>query len=166
MSRPHAEAAFPISIRPAVLPDCQGILDCLCSAFAPYKSSYTPGAYADTVLDLESLQARLREMSVLAAVTPSGSDVVGTISFSVLGEFEGHLRGMAVRPEWQGHGIARMLLESAETGLRARNCGRVTLDTTPPLLAAISFYERNGYAATGRERDFFGMPLLEYAKRL
>jgi ribosomal protein S18 acetylase RimI-like enzyme len=166
MSRPHAEAAFPISVRPAVLADCQGILACLRSAFAPYESSYTAGAYADTVLDFESLQARLRQMSVLAAVTASGSDVVGTISYAAVGDFEGHLRGMAVLPEWQRHGIARMLLETAETGLRLRSCRRVTLDTTAPLLRAISFYERNGYAATGREIDFFGTPLFEYAKHL
>jgi GNAT superfamily N-acetyltransferase len=149
-----------------VLADCQGILACLRSAFAPYESSYTAGAYADTVLDFESLQARLREMSVLAAVTAERFEVVGTISFSVPEQLGGHLRGMAMRPEWQGHGIARMLLESAETGLRLRNCRRVTLDTTAPLRRAISFYERYGYAATGRKIDFFGMPLFEYAKRL
>jgi hypothetical protein len=40
------------------------------------------------------------------------------------------------------------------------------LDTTAPLLHAISFYELNGYAATGKEVDFFGMPLFEYAKNL
>jgi hypothetical protein len=42
----------------------------------------------------------------------------------------------------------------------------VTLDTTWPLQRAIRFYERQGYAATGRETDFFGMPLYEYAKPL
>jgi len=166
MSRLHAPAASPISIRPAVPADCPGILACLASAFAPYERSYTPGAYADTVLDLESLQTRLHQMSVLIAAAASGSDVVGTIAYSVLGESEGHLRGMAVRADLQGCGIARQLLDYAEIQLRAQNCTRVTLDTTAPLLRAISFYERNGYAATGKESDFFGMPLFEYAKRL
>jgi len=42
----------------------------------------------------------------------------------------------------------------------------VTLDTTAPLAHAIHFYEINGYSATGRIGDFFGMPLYEYAKPL
>jgi len=42
----------------------------------------------------------------------------------------------------------------------------VTLDTTRPLERAIRFYERCGYRATGVVRDFFGMPLFEYAKDL
>ena len=42
----------------------------------------------------------------------------------------------------------------------------MTLDTTRPLECAIRFYERCGYRATGVVRDFFGMPLFEYAKDL
>ena len=32
--------------------------------------------------------------------------------------------------------------------------------------SAIRFYERNGYVASGRVGDFFGMPLYEYLKPL
>jgi hypothetical protein len=31
---------------------------------------------------------------------------------------------------------------------------------------AIRFYERNGYAHSGKVFDFFGMPLHEYVKQL
>jgi GNAT superfamily N-acetyltransferase len=156
----------PISIRNATVADRQCILECLNSAFEPYKASYTPEAYEDTVLNSQALSLRLREMCVLVAVTALGETVVGTLAFSIAKAREGHLRGMAVRPDWQGRGIAKRLLDHAEIQLRAQHCRRVTLDTTAPLLRAISFYERNGYAATGRETDFFGMPLFEYAKRL
>jgi len=154
----------PISIRDATVADCQGILECLSLAFEPYETSYTPEAYEDTVLNSQALTLRLREMCVLVAVTAPGETVVGTLAFSTARPGEGRLRGMAVRPDWQGRGIAKGLLDHAEVQLRAQNCTRVTLDTTAPLLRAISFYERNGYAATGREIDFFGMPLFEYAK--
>jgi hypothetical protein len=38
------------------------------------------------------------------------------------------------------------------------------LDTTEPLIQATRFYERNVFLRTGKISDFFGMPLIEYAK--
>ena len=73
---------------------------------------------------------------------------------------------MAVRPTWQGTGVAQRLLDAALADLRARGCARVTLDTTEPLRRAIRFYERNGFRPTGVVGDFFGMPLFEYARAL
>ena len=73
---------------------------------------------------------------------------------------------MGVLPEWQGHGVAKQLLDCAETELRASGCKLVTLDTTEPLVAAMRFYERNGFRQTGRIFDFFSMPLIEYAKQI
>ncbi len=71
---------------------------------------------------------------------------------------------MAVVPSYHGTGVAEGLLAAAETELRGRRCSRITLDTTQYLLRAIRFYERNGYLATGRVSEFFGMALIEYAK--
>jgi ribosomal protein S18 acetylase RimI-like enzyme len=151
-------------VRSATEADCEGILACLRSAFEPYKSSYTPAAFNDTVLTRESLIARMNDMSIFVAVTEA-DEIIGTIACHVRGEGEGHLRGMAVDPRWQGRGISQQLLERAESELRARNCDRITLDTTQYLQRAIHFYERNGYRASGKVGDFFGMPLYEYVKR-
>src|SRR5215475_3456993 len=132
-----------IAIRPASLADCQKILNCLDSAFAPYRGEYTSAAYADTVLNPESLRRRFGEMQILVAAHET--EVVGTIACSLTAPEEGHLRGMAVSPDLQGHGIARQLLRQAENVLREQGCKRVTLDTTAPLRRAIRFYEREGY---------------------
>lgn len=105
-------------------------------------------------------------MQVLVATSEPENTIIGTLAFNLLKGGEGHLRGMAVLPEWQGREISRRLLGFAEEQLRELNCARITLDTTAPLLRAISFYERHGYAATGRQTDFFGMPLFEYEKYL
>ena len=153
-----------ITIRAATLADTQGILNCFQSAFAPYRHDYTAAAYADTVLNPESLERRFAEMQILVAVCDG--EVVGTIASSVAGPEEGHLRGMGVCPELQGHGIAKQLLLQAESALQSQGCRRVTLDTTAPLQRAIQFYEREGYRRTGRQADFFGIPLFEYAKSL
>lgn len=151
------------SVRPASAGDEDGILGCLVSAFEGYRDRYTPGAFADTVLDSESLRRRMGEMVVLVAV--AGGKIVGTIGGAAHGA-QGHLRGMAVIPEWQGTGAAAALLAAIETELEKRGCNVLTLDTTEPLERAIRFYSHHGYAPTGRAVEFFGMQLYEYSKKL
>lgn len=73
---------------------------------------------------------------------------------------------MAVVPGLQGSGVAAALLQAAETELRENGCLWATLDTAAPLMRAIRFYPRHGFAPSGRASDFFGMPLYEYRKAL
>ena len=153
------------TIRQATRDDLAGVLSCLAMAFEVYRDQYTPDAYRDTVLTAESADRRLREMTILVAEDKSG-EIVGTIACQALDSGEGHLRGMAVIPGFQGKGVAEKLLSAAEAGLRESGCSWVTLDTTSPLERAIRFYTRQGYQPTGTTRDFFGMPVYEYAKNL
>src|SRR5205807_10201216 len=44
--------------RNATYEDCSAILECLRPAFAPYRESYTPEAFLDTVLSPETLAIR------------------------------------------------------------------------------------------------------------
>jgi ribosomal protein S18 acetylase RimI-like enzyme len=152
-----------ISIRRATSEDGAGILLCLHEAFEPYRSAYSREGFRDTTLTAETVSQRLREMNVHVALTDAG-EVVGTVG-GVANGTEGHIRGMAVRPQWAGSGIAQLLLDAAEAQLQMNGCTRVTLDTTEPLHRAIRFYEKNGYRRTGRVGDFFGMQLIEYAKQ-
>ncbi|HSY99880.1 MAG TPA: GNAT family N-acetyltransferase [Terriglobales bacterium] len=157
------ESPVEIEIRPAGQDDAGAILKCLAAAFDPYRAEYSPAAFADTVLDEATVHVRFLQMHVLVA-TASGN-VVGTIS-GVCHCGEGHLRGMAVLPEWRRLGVAAKLLAAIESYLRARGCNRIRLDTTLPLQAAMKFYEKNGYRRSTNMADFFGMPLLEYVKQL
>jgi len=152
-------------VRRANPADGDGILTCLHSAFEPSKTSYTRDAYADTVLDGAALNQRLSEMIIFIALSESGV-VVGTIACKMVDVEEGYLRGMAVLPPWQGTDAAQQLLEQAQSELRQLGCRRITLDTTAPLKRAMRFYERNGFRATDRVTDFFGMKLFEYQKKL
>ena len=153
------------TIRRATARDAEGILRCLRLAFEPYRRSYTEAAFADTVLTPETIADRLRIAKVFVAVS-KGQEVVGTIGCQVVSAEEGHLRGMAVVPEWQGSGIAERLLLCAERELRDAGCSRIRLDTTEPLKRAMWFYEKQGFRASGKVTDFFGMPLYEYVKEL
>lgn len=153
------------SIRKAVIDDAPGILRCLRSAFGDYEDDYTPDAFHDTVLDLPSLGQRMTRMTLLVALDPHGN-IVGTVGLERLGAAEGHIRGMAVLPEWQGRGVAQSLLEAAEAELVLHDCSCMTLDTTEPLERAMRFYERNGFKRSEEVGEFFGMPLIRYVKAL
>lgn len=154
-----------IRIRHASKADIESVRRCLAVAFAPYQASYTQAAFEDTVSTLSAMVGRFQEMRVLVAQNELG-EIVGTIAHRIGRSGDGHLRGMAVDPQFQGSDIAALLLRSAEVELKALGCTRATLDTTQPLKRAIRFYRRHGYEATGRVSDFFGMPLFEYAKHL
>jgi GNAT superfamily N-acetyltransferase len=160
-----SERRAKVSIRRATRVDAPGILECLSAAFADYRQAYAPSAFLDTVLTPETIEERLAKMAVFVAVNDS-NQVVGTIACQAVGKDEGHLRGMAVLPAWQGAGVASQLLQRAEAELRRAGCAHVTLDTTAPLVRAMRFYERNGYRRSGNVTDFFGMSLFEYHKSL
>ena len=153
----------PLEIRKARAADALAIAGCLEAAFARHREQYTPDAYADTALNPDGILRRLEDMCLFVAV--SDGQVVGTIGCKVNGK-EGHLRGMAVLPDWQGTGVASELLSMAETEFAKRGAGFITLDTTEPLARAIRFYQRHGYSASGRIASFFVMPLYEYRKGL
>ena len=153
-----------VAIRKAQPQDAAAVAECLESAFASFREQYTAGAYADTVLNTQGVLARMAHMSIYAAIGPD-SKIVGTVAAAVV-DGTGHIRGMAVLPEWQGHSIAGQLLRVAEDHIRAAGCHRITLDTTSPLQRAIRFYDRAGYVPSGKITDFFGMPLYEYVKQL
>jgi ribosomal protein S18 acetylase RimI-like enzyme len=156
----------PFSIRPATTDDVTGILACLGAAFEPYRAEYTPAAFADTVLDPETLRQRLLTMSILVAVDDAGT-VVGTIGYRLMDDgTRGHLRGMAVLPDRKGSGLAAALMHSVESELERQHCTRMTPSSVAPLQRAIAFYERRGFRRTGQVRDFFGMPLFEFAMPL
>lgn len=137
--------------------DADEIAACLRAAFEPFRSQYTAGAYRDTVPSPHAICNRIANMKIYAAVSCDGK-IIGTLAASAANG-EGHLRGMAVHPDWWGHGIADQLLARAESDLLAAGCTRVTLDTTLPLQRAIRFYEKNGYSPTGNVTNFFRMPL-------
>jgi ribosomal protein S18 acetylase RimI-like enzyme len=154
-----------IVIRSATAADAGGILACLAAAFEPYREQYTTGAYLDTVLTPETITQRLQSMHVFVAIA-AGEQIIGTIACSLSNAADGHLRGMAVLPEWQNHGVAEQLLRTAESDLVTQTCSCITLDTTDPLQRAMRFYEKHGYRRSSKTTDFFGMPLHEYQKNL
>src|SRR5437867_9784112 len=94
-----------VAVRRATAGDADGILDCLQTAFEPYRQRYTPEGFKDTVLGPDTVHERLHSMSVFVAVTDAGA-VVGTIGCQIISADGGQLRGQAVLPAGQGRGAA------------------------------------------------------------
>jgi len=161
----HNQSRAHVCVRRARPKDGRGVLQCLRAAFAPFESSYTPKAFLDTVLTQATLTERMAAMSVWVALDEAGK-VIGTLACGSTGDGEGHLRGMAVAPSWQGRGVAEELLRATEDELQRSGCSLVTLDTATPLERARRFYEKHGFRPTGKVTDLFGMPLAEHAKVL
>src|SRR5262245_16063470 len=123
-----AAATARVRVRAAREGDVEAVRACLVAAFEAYRPAYTPAAFLDTVPDREGVVRRLREMTVLIAETSGLSIVariVGTVGHQLSEGGVGHLRGMAVLPEFQGRGVAERLLTAAEAALAARGCARV-----------------------------------------
>jgi GNAT superfamily N-acetyltransferase len=154
-----------VRLRRATLRDAPGLLACLHAAFAQYQGDYTAAAYEDTTLTQTAVLDRLARMRVVVAVDSVGA-VIGTLATERRSRAEGHLRGMAVVPEYQGTGVAAALLRDALRQLTRDGCERVTLDTTRPLERAVRFYEKNGFHRSGGVGDLFGMPLFEFVRPL
>jgi GNAT superfamily N-acetyltransferase len=154
-----------LTVRKAEASDAEGIRACLRAAFEPYRETYTDAAFEDTVLSAGKVHDRLAEMCLFVAVGPAG-EIIGTVGCRNAGEGRGHIRGMAVHPDFLGRGVAQELLERAEAEVRSLGCSRMSLNTTEPLRRATRFYERNGFRPSGAVRDFFGMALYEYVKTL
>src|SRR4051812_36416089 len=89
-----------LTIQPASRFDTEGILNCLSSAFQPYRNRYTPAAFMDTILDADLLVARMQVMRVLVAVVDS--KIVGTVAGGVSTPGEGHLRRDGCAASLQG----------------------------------------------------------------
>ena len=104
---------------------------------------------------------RLVRSGARALVATSGGDVIGLATV--------HLRGMinheaplaqltllVVDEERRSQGVGRALVDEAEAWARAQGCRRIIVTTALHRTGAHAFYERIGYAHTGRRygKDF------------
>lgn len=74
--------------------------------------------------------------------------VVGTLALLDIGNGQGALRKMFVKPEYRGRefGVATTLLDHLLTWSRNQGITEIYLGTTEKFLAAHRFYERSGFS--------------------
>ena len=153
-------------IRHANKNDAKGIHEVLLAAFEEYRHYYTPKGFNDTVMSEEAVIERMKEMIIYIAVDKK-QNIIGTIGWQKINDKEGHIRGMAVLPKWQGKkSPASTLLQIVEKDAITKGCLYLTLDTTAVLKRAGNFYKKHGFKETGKIGDFFGSIIYEYIKYL
>lgn len=153
-----------VEIRLATAADAEAIALVLSGAFGEYESSYTPEAFAATVLTPNEIQARMDQGPTWVAL--ENGVIVGTVS-AVLKNEAVYIRSMAVNPAATGKGIGRKLLECTEAFAVGNRCKHLFLSTTPFLLRAIKLYERYGFRRNLESpANLFGTPLFTMTKKL
>ena len=96
-----------------------------------------------------------REDVGIGIVAEDESLVVGFLTgMAVVDEF--HLHNLAVHPDFRGRGIARELIEAAETLCRQRDLRRILLEVRQDNEAARQLYTGMGFEAAGTRKDYYG----------
>lgn len=90
-------------------------------------------------------------------VAVDGDNVVGYVgSQTVIGESD--MMNIAVRQEYRRKGIAQELISELIRGLMKRGSHCLSLEVRESNAAAISLYERNGFAAVGKRPRYYYNP--------
>ncbi|MGE3853348.1 MAG: N-acetyltransferase family protein [Planctomycetota bacterium] len=134
----------PYTIRPATDGDCEGLwtvhvqaIRHTCSRaysaeqIQAWSALLSPGSYVEM----------LRNRVVVVA-----EDDTGVIGFGQLDADRREIEAVYVRPDRQGQGIGRALLQRLESSARAVGIDKVSLSAT---LNAVPFYVRAGFTTEG-----------------
>jgi ribosomal-protein-alanine N-acetyltransferase len=85
----------------------------------------------------------------------AGADIVGYAGLFAARD-QGEIQTIGVRPDHQGRGLGRRLLDALLAEARQRGCHEVFLEVRTENQAAIALYERAGFEVTSRRRDYYG----------
>lgn len=89
-------------------------------------------------------------------VQGEGGAVLGYAVLSVVLD-EGSLDNIAVAPEYRRQGVADALL-GALTGFGRERLAALMLEVRPSNAPAIALYEKHGFAAVGRRKNYYDAP--------
>jgi GNAT superfamily N-acetyltransferase len=149
-------------IRLAGPADAAAIAEVLQLAFSEYKTLYTEGGFAATVLTPDEVIRRMGEGPVWVSLRDG--TVAATVAAVVKGQSV-YIRGMAAIPAARGCGVGTALLRCVENWAQSQGCTRLFLSTTPFLDSAIRLYENYGFRRTDEgQHDLCGTPLFTMEK--
>lgn len=151
--------------------DCQAVVDLAESAYRGESSRVGWTTEADL---LDGRRTGMDELSVLVEredaallLAFSGDELVACAKLERVGE-EVHFGMFAVRPERQGGGLGRRVLQEAERRAKRDFCAaQLHMQVIRQRDELIAWYERRGYARTGKLLPFpygderFGIPRRE-----
>jgi len=108
------------------------------------------------------LQSTATSLMLVARVANSPDEtvrpIVGFIVARELAE-EIHINNVAVRPDFRGHGIGRLLMKSALSWGRERSARQAVLEVRAGNEAAHALYRGCGFEVIGRRRRYYKSPV-------
>jgi GNAT superfamily N-acetyltransferase len=166
------------SMRVAGPEDAERINDVRQQGFEGYRSFGPPGWEPPAAAaELATIRARLASPDVWCFLAEEDGDMAGHIAAMpanhhphwVTEDAElAHLWQLFLRERWHGSGLAGELHAAGLAEARRRGFTSMRLYTPAGQARARRFYEREGWSTTGDlvEDTAFGMPLVEYRRRL
>jgi ribosomal protein S18 acetylase RimI-like enzyme len=148
-----------VEVRPARPEDVSELVDIENASFATDR------------LDRRALRYAIRSPTILACVAaePENGKVLGYALVQIRrGSAFGWLTSLAVRPDSQGGGLGRQLIEAAERAAREAGRARIRLEVRADNAPARKLYEEAGYARGDELPDYYedGAAALRYEKTL
>lgn len=107
---------------------------------------------------IEELRYMINKSLLFKAVHTDGT-IVGSA-----GHYKGHLRHLYVRPDLQGYGIGKKLLNYTEQHfIKTSNTSVLQLGSA---LCSSGFYQKNGYTLVEETQDWDGSHYIKFEKKL
>lgn len=102
----------------------------------------------------KQIEETLGNENALYLVAKEDGNIVGIASaYNILGDAE--ILNIAVKEEYRGRKIGKLLLNSLIGELKSRNASRITLEVAEDNGRAIALYEKNGFEPVYRRKNFY-----------
>lgn len=154
-------------ITPATAEDAGDIAKLVNSAYRGDTSRKGWTTEADlldgTRTDLSAIKELIQKQDVTILKYSADNTIIGCVELHKTGT-EMYLGMLTVRPDLQGAGIGKKLLEAAEAEARTQRCLKITMTVISVRTELIDWYKRLGYTDTGKQKPFhfndprFGIP--------
>ena len=102
----------------------------------------------------KQIEETLGNENALYLVAKEDGNIVGIASaYNILGDAE--ILNIAVKEEYRGRKIGKLLLNSLINELKNKNASRITLEVAEDNERAIALYEKNGFEPIYRRKNFY-----------
>jgi len=131
---------FPDHLRPMLLKDLPEIMQIERRA---YEYPWTEGIFKDCL-----------RVSYPSWVYEVGGEIIGYTVLAIA-EGESHILNLCVRPESQGQGVGRLLLDGVMETAKRLDVTQVLLEVRPSNTRALSLYHAYGFNELGRRHNYY-----------
>lgn len=140
-----------MKLRPVQDTDAAGLLALIGSCFAQHEGVFLEPDGLDS--DLNAYATELAKIGGEGFVLEQGGAIIACVSGVDMGEGVYQLKRLYLSPGQHGSGIAPKLLQHIEDCARAKVATTIELWSDTRFTRAHRFYEREGFAKSGVQRD-------------